>query len=182
MPGPILNVLLKFFVCFSLIIIPCATYCHSCFTGGDMKLKIKQLLGSRASFYTHGSTHMLPCDSQAAWEYFTKSSILDYHQDWAILASLGVHWFKTTLPLHECGFNPWSEKFHMPWSVAKGQKKIGLFCICCNMEVCRDYYTKWSKPDRERQISHHLYVESQKKKKVNLFTRHKQTHRHRKQT
>ena len=33
----------------------------------------------------------------------------------------------------------------------------------CSMDGLRDYYTKQSKSDRERQISwHHLYVESKK--------------------
>lgn len=36
-----------------------------------------------------------PTWQPAAWEYFTKSSVLVYHQDWAILPSLVVHWFKT---------------------------------------------------------------------------------------
>ena len=34
----------------------------------------------------------------------------------------------------------------------------------------------------QRQISYHLYEESKKMIQMNLFTKHKQTHRHRKQT
>ena len=53
---------------------------------------------------------------------------------------------------------------------------------CSNMDGPRDYHTKWSKSDRERQI-YHLYVESNKKMiQMNLFTRQKQTHSSRNQT
>ena len=35
--------------------------------------------------------------------------------------------------------------------------------ICSNMDGPRDDHTKWSKPDKERQLSwYHLYVESKK--------------------
>ena len=35
--------------------------------------------------------------------------------------------------------------------------------ICSNTDGTRDYHTKWSKSDRERQISwYHLYEESKK--------------------
>ena len=47
---------------------------------------------------------------------------------------------------------------------------------CSNMDWPRDYHSKWSKPDRERQISYDitLYVESKKKKiKMDLFTKKK---------
>ena len=50
------------------------------------------------------------------------------------------------------------------------------------MDGPRDYHTKWSKSDRERQIWYHLYVESKKMIQMNLFTKLKQTHRLRKQT
>ena len=51
------------------------------------------------------------------------------------------------------------------------------------MAGTRDYHTKWSKSDRERQISwYHLNVESKKMIQMNLFTKQKWTHRHRKQT
>ena len=39
----------------------------------------------------------------------------------------------------------------------------------------RDYHTKWSKSDRERQILYHLYVESKKIIQMNLYTEEKQT-------
>ena len=53
-------------------------------------------------------------------------------------------------------------------------KKEWSNTTCSNMDRPRDYHTKWSKPDRERQI----YVESKKKLiQMNLFTKQKQTHR-----
>ena len=51
------------------------------------------------------------------------------------------------------------------------------------MDGPRDYHTKWSKSNREKQIPwYHLYVEAKKMIQINLFTKEKQTHRHRKQT
>ena len=50
-----------------------------------------------------------------------------------------------------------------------------------NMDGPRDY-TKWSKPDRERQISYYItYTQSQKNTKMKLFIKQKQAHRHWKQ-
>ena len=38
--------------------------------------------------------------------------------------------------------------------------------ICSNIDGPRDYYTKWSKPDRERQLlCGNIYMWNQKKKK-----------------
>ena len=56
--------------------------------------------------------------------------------------------------------------------------------ICSNMDGPRDYHTKWSKPDRERQISYDItYMWNLKNMiQMNLFTKQKQTHRLRKQT
>ena len=61
-------------------------------------------------------------------------------------------------------------------------KKEWNHTICSNMNGPRDYHTKWSKSDRERQISYDIiYMWDLKKKDTNnLYT--KQTHRHRKQT
>ena len=54
--------------------------------------------------------------------------------------------------------------------------------IWSNMEAPGDYHTKWSKSDRERQISYDIaYMQNLKKMiQMNLFT--KQTHRLREQT
>ena len=50
------------------------------------------------------------------------------------------------------------------------------------MDGARDYHTKWSKSDREINIIwYHLYVKSKKMIQINLFTKQKQTNRHRKQ-
>ena len=56
--------------------------------------------------------------------------------------------------------------------------------ICSNMDWPRDYHTKWSKSNRERNITwYYLYVECKKKNDTNdLFTNQRQIHRHRKQT
>ena len=35
-------------------------------------------------------------------------------------------------------------------------KKEGNNAICSNMDGPRDYHTKWSKPERERQISYDM--------------------------
>ena len=50
------------------------------------------------------------------------------------------------------------------------------------MEGPRDYHTKWSKLDRERQTYDIAYTWNLKKKKdtVNLFPKYKETHRHKK--
>ena len=50
--------------------------------------------------------------------------------------------------------------------------------ICSHMDGPRDRYTDWSKSGRERQpLYHHIYVESKKKKKlqINLFKKQKLT-------
>ena len=47
------------------------------------------------------------------------------------------------------------------------------------MDGPRDYQTKWTKSNRERQISYDItYIENLKKVlQMNLFTKQKQTHR-----
>ena len=49
--------------------------------------------------------------------------------------------------------------------------------ICSNMDGPRDYHTKWHKSDRERQMPYffHLYVKSEKEKKIkrDLFMKQK---------
>ena len=53
------------------------------------------------------------------------------------------------------------------------------------MDGPRDNHTKWSKTDRERQISYDIvYMWNLKKKMIqtNLFTKQKKTHRLREQT
>ena len=48
---------------------------------------------------------------------------------------------------------------------ATNKRKEWNNVICSNMDGHRDYHTKRSNSDRERQICCHLYVESKKKKK-----------------
>ena len=52
-----------------------------------------------------------------------------------------------------------------------------------NMDRPRDYHTKWSKSDRERQISYDItYMQNLKKMiQMNLFIKQQQSHRYRKQ-
>ena len=64
-------------------------------------------------------------------------------------------------------------------------KKEWNNAICSNMDGPRDYHIKWSKSDRERQISYditHMWNLTFKKIQMNLFTKQKQTYRYRKQT
>ena len=54
-------------------------------------------------------------------------------------------------------------------------KKEWNNAFCSNMDRPRDYHTKWSKPDRERQMSYDIaYMRNLKKNiQMNLFTRQK---------
>ena len=63
-------------------------------------------------------------------------------------------------------------------------KKEWNNAICSNMDGPRDCHTMWSKSDEERLISYDItYIWNLKKKiQMNLFTKQKQAHRHRKQT
>ena len=51
------------------------------------------------------------------------------------------------------------------------------------MDVPREYCIQWSKSDRKRQILYDItYMWNLKIIQMNLYTKEKQTHRHRKQT
>ena len=51
------------------------------------------------------------------------------------------------------------------------------------MDGPREYYSEWSKSDRERQIVYDItYMWNVKIIQINLYTKQKQTHKHRKQT
>ena len=51
------------------------------------------------------------------------------------------------------------------------------------MDGPRDYHSKWSKSDRERQIAYHIiYMWNLKYDTKKLIYKQKQTHRHGKQT
>ena len=60
-------------------------------------------------------------------------------------------------------------------------KKDRNNAIFSNVDGHRDDCTEYSKADRERQISYITYIESLKNVQMNLFTKQKQTHRHRNQ-
>ena len=62
-------------------------------------------------------------------------------------------------------------------------KKEWILAICSNRDGLGGHYAKWNKSDRGRQILYDMtYMWSLKKIQMNLFTKPKQTHRHRKQT
>ena len=55
--------------------------------------------------------------------------------------------------------------------------------ICSNMDGPRDYLTKWSKSERERQIPYAItYMWNLKYDKMNLSVKQKWTHRYREHT
>jgi len=63
--------------------------------------------------------------------------------------------------------------------------------VICSTNGPRGYHAKWSKPDRDRQISYDIaytwnlkkwYKNFLKMTRMNLYTKQKQTHRHRRQT
>ena len=49
------------------------------------------------------------------------------------------------------------------------------------MDGPRDYHTKWNRSDREKLCHIKSFVETKNTIQINLFTKQKQTHRHRKQ-
>ena len=58
---------------------------------------------------------------------------------------------------------------HIYSGVLHSHKKQWNHAICSTLDGPRDYHTKWSKSDRERQISwQHLYVESKKRVQMSL--------------
>ena len=63
------------------------------------------------------------------------------------------------------------KEFEKEWNIA----------ICSNMDGPTDYHSKWSQT-KINIIWYHLYVESKNMIQMNLITKQKQTHRHRKQT
>ena len=66
---------------------------------------------------------------------------------------------------------------HIYNGILLSHKKEWNNAIYSNMDGPRDYHTKWSKPDRERQMSYDIaYMWNLKKKKmiqINLYTKQK---------
>ena len=54
--------------------------------------------------------------------------------------------------------NRWMDKevVHIYSGILLGHKKEWNNAICSNMDATRDYHTKWSKPERERQIPYDI--------------------------
>ena len=73
---------------------------------------------------------------------------------------------------------------HIYNGILLSHKKEWNNAICSNMDGPRDHHTKWSKSNRERQISYDItYMWNIKKMtQMNLFTKQKQTQRLWKQT
>ena len=77
----------------------------------------------------------------------------------------------------------WMDKedvVHIYNGILLSHEKEWTNAICSNMYGPGDYHTKWSKSDRERQISHDIsYMQNLKNRMIqmNLFTKQKQTHR-----
>ena len=70
------------------------------------------------------------------------------------------------------------------WAIKKNEILIFTVFIYpfTSTWIERDHDTKWSKPDREKQILHDITYMQKRCKKLNLYTKEKQIHRHRKQT
>ena len=72
---------------------------------------------------------------------------------------------------------------HIYNGILVSHKKEWNTAIFSNMDGPRDDHTKWSKSERERQIPYditHMWNLILKMIQMNLFTKLKQTHRHRK--
>ena len=55
--------------------------------------------------------------------------------------------------------NRWIDKedvVHIHNRILLSRKKEQNKAICSNVEKSKDYYTKWSKPEREKQIPHDI--------------------------
>ena len=64
---------------------------------------------------------------------------------------------------------------HIYNGILLGHKKEWNNAIYSNMDATRDDHTKWSKSERERQITiwYHLCVDSKNMIQMNLFTKQK---------
>ena len=81
--------------------------------------------------------------------------------------------------------NSWMDKeetIHTYDGILGSHKKEWNNTTCTNMDGPTDYDTKWSKSDRQKQITWcHLYVESEKSD-ISESIYETETHRHRKQS
>ena len=66
------------------------------------------------------------------------------------------------------------------WNIIQYKKEWNS-AMCSNMDGPKDYQTKWSRLERERQISYHLYAESKIWNKL-TYLQNRNTHRHWKET
>ena len=85
----------------------------------------------------------------------------------AALFTIAKTWKQPKCPLTD----EWIKKMwctyihtHTHNGILLSHKKEWNNAICSNMDGPRDYHTKWSKPDRERQISYNVtYMQNLKK-------------------
>ena len=71
---------------------------------------------------------------------------------------------------------------HIYKGILLSHKKELNNAIFSNMDAIRDYHTKWSKSERERQIYAITHMWNLNVAQINLSTKQKQTHRPREQT
>ena len=76
-----------------------------------------------------------------------------------------------------------SARMHAYGGTLLSREKGRNAAVCSNVNGPRDYRSKWSKSDRERQIPYDItYTWNLKYDTNDLFTKQKQAHRHRKPT
>ena len=81
-------------------------------------------------------------------------------------------WLATIYGVTELDTTEWLSTHAMEYLL--GIKKEWNNAICSDMDKARDYCTKWSKSDRERQnICNSLNVELKKMIQMNLYIKHK---------
>ena len=78
--------------------------------------------------------------------------------------------------------SPVSQVDHLPLSHLGNHYKKWNIAICSNMDVPRDYHTKWSNSEEEKyHMTSLIHGISKKIIQMKLFTKQKQVHRHGKQ-
>ena len=60
---------------------------------------------------------------------------------------------------------------HLPDGILCGHKKEGNLIFCGSMDGPGDYYAKWNKPVRERQITHNITYMWKLMNKINWWTK-----------
>ena len=67
---------------------------------------------------------------------------------------------ETTMNIHvHTHTHTYTQYTQTQWNIIQYKKEWNS-AMCSNMDGPKDYQTKWSRLERERQISYHLYAES----------------------